>query len=149
MRDPLAYHITWSTYGAWLPGDARGWVADGESAEGDAERWLKAREQMKGAPVALTLPQRRIVQETVEKHCAVRGWCLHAVNARTKHVHAVITIPVSVAGATARDQFKAWCTRNLNNACGRKDWWAVGGTAKPIYDDSYLQNAIQYVLEGQ
>jgi hypothetical protein len=23
---PLAYFITWGTYGTWLPGDQRGWV---------------------------------------------------------------------------------------------------------------------------
>jgi hypothetical protein len=26
MSDPLAYFITWATYGTWLPGDERGWV---------------------------------------------------------------------------------------------------------------------------
>ena len=26
MPDPLAYFITWATYGTWLPGDERGWV---------------------------------------------------------------------------------------------------------------------------
>src|SRR2546430_11024925 len=29
---PLAYHITWTTYGTWLPGDDRGWVKKGSSA---------------------------------------------------------------------------------------------------------------------
>ena len=23
---PIAFFLTWSTYGTWLPGDARGWV---------------------------------------------------------------------------------------------------------------------------
>jgi len=26
MNDPIAYFITWGTYGDRLPGDARGWV---------------------------------------------------------------------------------------------------------------------------
>ena len=26
MNDPLAFFLTWSTYGSWLPGDARGWT---------------------------------------------------------------------------------------------------------------------------
>ena len=26
MSDVLAYFLTWTTYGTWLPGDARGWV---------------------------------------------------------------------------------------------------------------------------
>ena len=26
MIEPLGLFLTWGTYGAWLPGDARGWV---------------------------------------------------------------------------------------------------------------------------
>ena len=26
MDEPLAYFLTWTTYGTWLPGDGRGWV---------------------------------------------------------------------------------------------------------------------------
>jgi hypothetical protein len=29
--DPLAYFITWTSYGTWLPGDDRGWHRWGES----------------------------------------------------------------------------------------------------------------------
>jgi len=102
---------------------------------------------MKGETVILTLPQRLLVEETVVKHCAIRKWELHAKNARTTHVHLVASI--STSGEEARDQFKAWCTRHLNNAFGRRDWWSVGGMAKPIFDETYLVKAIRYVNEGQ
>ena len=26
VPEPLAYFLTWPTYGTWLPGDERGWV---------------------------------------------------------------------------------------------------------------------------
>ena len=26
MPEPIAYFLTWTTYGSWLPGDQRGWV---------------------------------------------------------------------------------------------------------------------------
>lgn len=26
LPEPLAYFLTWPTYGIWLPGDERGWV---------------------------------------------------------------------------------------------------------------------------
>lgn len=29
MSDPLAYFLTWTTYGSWLPGDDRGWAFKG------------------------------------------------------------------------------------------------------------------------
>ncbi|MCA9109357.1 MAG: hypothetical protein KDA52_05390 [Planctomycetaceae bacterium] len=28
MSEPLAFFLTWTTYGTWLPGDERGWVDD-------------------------------------------------------------------------------------------------------------------------
>jgi len=30
MSDPLAYFITLTTYGTWLPGDDLGWVNEGQ-----------------------------------------------------------------------------------------------------------------------
>ena len=34
--EPIAYFITWTTYGTWLPGDERGWSrkGDGETSTG-------------------------------------------------------------------------------------------------------------------
>ena len=26
LGEPLAFFLTWTTYGSWLPGDERGWV---------------------------------------------------------------------------------------------------------------------------
>lgn len=36
MPDPLAFFLTWTTYGTWLPGDERGWVAKGKGFQGPA-----------------------------------------------------------------------------------------------------------------
>ena len=30
LGEPLAYFLTWTTYGTWLPGDERGWNRKGE-----------------------------------------------------------------------------------------------------------------------
>ena len=30
MPEPLAFFLTWPTYGTWLPGDERGWVKYGQ-----------------------------------------------------------------------------------------------------------------------
>ncbi len=155
----LAYHITWTTYGTWLPGDARGWVKKGEwhVHPPDPERERDARERMVESAVVLTEEQRALVEQTVRDHCRIRGWALHAVNARTNHVHVVVTAdrdPDEV-----RDQFKAWCSRKLSDAAGlteavakkagRRHWFTEGGDKERIEDEEYLENAIRYVLEGQ
>ncbi|MCH7988051.1 MAG: transposase [Planctomycetes bacterium] len=114
MPAPLAYLITWTTYGTWLPGDERGWVESGKMGirGPDASRKQHAVERMKSEPVSLCPDERQLVEETIRKHCEIRKWALHALNVRTNHVHLVITAPV--IPEKVMSQFKAWCSRRLN-----------------------------------
>jgi REP element-mobilizing transposase RayT len=155
----LAYHITWSTYGTWLPGDSRGWIRWGEWGvqPPDSERERDARQRMVESAVWLTEQQRALVEQTIRDHCRIRHWHLHAVNARTNHIHAVVT--------TDRDpqevmnQLKAWCSRKLSDAAGlvetvakkagRRRWFTEGGNQETIDTEEYLTNAIEYVMERQ
>jgi REP element-mobilizing transposase RayT len=152
MSEPLAYHITWTTYGTWLPGDARGWVEAGkaEVRPGDPKREAASRNAMSDPPVTLDERQRAIVQETIRAHCGVRGWQLHAINARTNHVHVVVTA-VGTDPDTVMNQFKAWCSRRLNEQGARKSgrWWTKNGSTTWINDEGYFRSAVAYVLEGQ
>jgi REP element-mobilizing transposase RayT len=111
--EPLAYFLTWTSYGTWLPGDERGWVAKpGAFRKPNPELQEAARQLMTEPELILDNEQRRIVEQTIADHCRIRHWHLHVVNVRTNHVHVVVT-------ANGRDpedvlnQFKAWCTRKL------------------------------------
>src|SRR5262245_26201359 len=89
--EPLAFLVTWTTYGTWLPGDARGWNRKGE-AENQRPNPLfveMAQSRMKEAEFRLSVVDRRIAEQTIRDHCRIRGWHLHAVNARSNHVHLV------------------------------------------------------------
>jgi len=111
MPDPLAYFLTWTTYGTWLPGDERGWVLKGKGFQlPNLETKQLAADRMTEPPCTLNDPQREIVEETVRDHCTIRNWKLHAVNARTNHVHVVVT--ANSAPKTVRDQFKDWRINN-------------------------------------
>jgi len=156
---PIAYHLTWTTYGTWLPGDSRGWVQAGSPGvqEPDPEREQDARRLMAESAVVLTGEQRNLVDQTIRDHCRLRGWTLYALNVRTNHVHLVV-------GAhhdpdEMMNQFKAWCSRKLSDLAGlttavarkagRRRWWTEGGGTKVIHDEENLRNAIEYVLEKQ
>ena len=156
---PLAYHLTWTTYGTWLPGDERGWVASGKDGiqMPDPQRELEARRSLVESPVVLTDGQRQVVEQTVRDHCQIRGWMLHALNVRSNHVHVVVTAdrrPEEVL-----NQFKAWCSRKLSDdagltatvakKAGRRRWWTEHGSTKWIFDEKYLEEAVQYVVERQ
>ena len=154
MPDPLAYFITWTTYGTWLPGDDRGWVRKGKGIQlPDPVLQERARGLMAEEPCTLTAEQRTLAEATIAEHCRIRGWHLHAVNCRSNHTHVVVT--ADRKPEVVRNQFKAWCTRKLKqhqrerNRAIRKNWWTEGGSRRYLGDEESLEAAIRYVNEGQ
>jgi REP element-mobilizing transposase RayT len=149
--DPIAYFLTWVTYGTWLPGDERGWV---EYHRGwqlpDPVRELEAKARMTEDVCILNLQQRRAVETQIAETCAHRGWTLHAVNCRSNHVHVVVTAE-DVPPKKIRSDLKAWATRTLklpfDNA--RENWWAERGSIRYINRDDDLEAAILYVRDAQ
>jgi hypothetical protein len=101
--------LTWSTYGVWLPGDARGWV---EYRHGfqlpDPILELESAARMTEDACRLDIHQRDEVHQQVGETCAHKRWPLHAVNCRTNHVHVVLSS--TAPPKTIREQLKAWCS---------------------------------------
>jgi REP element-mobilizing transposase RayT len=97
----------------------------------------------------MTKRDREIVEETIRKHCNIRKWQLHEVNARSNHVHVVVTAP-GYAPETVRDQLKAWCTRKLKpHHKDRGKFWTEGASRRYLNTEDELEAAIIYVREAQ
>ena len=149
--DPIAYFLTWVTYGTWLPGDERGWV---EYRRGwqwpDPIRELEAKARMTEDACMLTLQQRRAVEVQIAETCVHRGWTLHTVNCRSNHVHAVVTAP-GVHPKKIRSDLKGWATRTLKATFdgARENWWAERGSTRYLNGEEDLEAAILYVRDGQ
>jgi REP element-mobilizing transposase RayT len=149
--DPIAYLITWTTYGTWLPGDERGWQKWGEGVVQAPNAFLKAtaESRMKEPQFALSAADREIVEQIVAKHCEFRDWKLHKVNARSNHVHVVVTAP-GYKPEVVRDQFKAWCTRELKKwHSHRERFWTEGASCRYLNYEDDLHAAIEYAGDGQ
>jgi REP element-mobilizing transposase RayT len=149
MVERLTYFITWTTYGAWLPGDKRGWRKSG-AGEQTPQPLLAdwSRDRMLGGPVTLDQPQRARVVEICRRHAAIRGWELHAIAVRTNHVHLVVT--ADAPPDKVRDQFKANATRVLRqgpDAIEAEKIWTRGGDTQIV--DRELNTVIAYVTEAQ
>ena len=151
MTDAITYFITWTTYGTWLPGDARGWRKTGNGNMLPQPRLAEwCRNRLSEQPVVLTLAQRLKVETVCQAHAGIRGWILHAVQARSNHVHLVVT--ADKAPKTVRDQFKANATRVLReapDAITNKTVWTQGGDCEVIDGEENLERVVQYVLEAQ
>ena len=161
LAEPLAYFLTWPTYGTWLPGDERGWVQYRRGWQlPDPVKKLEVTARMANDACRLSDQERRVVEATIASHCRIRNWTLHAVNCRSNHLHIVVT--ASEHPDEVRDQFKAWCTRRLKelqqrripsklrqSVPVRKRWWAERGSRRYLNDTDSLEAAILYVRDAQ
>lgn len=157
MDRPLAYFLTWTTYGTWLPGDLRGWYARGTLGVRDPDFELNELTLVRLAeePVILTPEQRLIVDDVIVRHCRIRSWKLYARNVRSNHVHAIVAADID--GEAIREQLKAWGSRHLSQQAGlrgagkngRRKWWTEKGDIEEIWDPDHLHRAIEYVVELQ
>ena len=147
---PIAFFLTWVTYGTWLPGDARGWVEyqrGWQLPSGQLEADCESR--MSDDAVRLTQEQRRAVEDQIRETCQHRGWHLHAVNCRSNHVHAVVSA-FETPPKKIRIDLKAYATRCLKLLDGSRDnWWAERGSIRWVFTDDDLESAVIYVVDGQ
>jgi REP element-mobilizing transposase RayT len=152
VKPPLAYFITWTTYGTWLHGDRRGWVDRGHNilgdprCEPDEEIEIFERESLGSKPIRLGAG-RVVVEEAIRDHCRVRRWVLLAVNARTNHVHVVVEAP-GVTPEEVMRQLKCWATRRLRerwSSLRDRRLWTRHGSTRYINRQDELESKVDYV----
>lgn len=152
MPRPLAYHITWGTYGKRLHGDARGTVDREHNEFGapivgrDDDRNREERENLKFPPVTLTVPQRLFIEQITPSICERGRWTHLTDAAGPDHVHVVVhsTFDPEVI----RRLLKRWIGQELSTHWPRpagSTWWAEDGSIKWAFDEAYKANMIGYV----
>lgn len=149
--EPIAWFLTWTTYGTWLPGDERGWVLrDGGWRPPNRGLVSNSISRMTESACRLSPDQRAAVHDQIAETCRIRTWTLHAVNCCTNHVHVVVSGGRETAGHTLRETLKAWTTRRLRGMdASRRQWWTERGSVRPLFDEAALEAAIVYTVDGQ
>ncbi len=154
---PLAYLITFRCYGTWLHGDERGSVNRFRNQFKSSylppeEKWIETNTQRpKGEVVALNVSQRDLVEKAIRETCGIRGWNLQAINVRTNHVHAVVSIGAKKP-EIALNAFKANATRKMRESgCWQSERspWADKGSKRYLWNERGITLAVDYVVNGQ
>jgi len=153
---PLAYFLTWSTYGSRLHGDQRGSVERANRNPNlttyESRPNLESFERnLLHAPI-MRLDQRsqQVVLSTFREVSQFRHWRLWAAHIRTEHVHVVIE-------AEARPEkvvvdLKARATRLLREAglIGKdQQLWTQHASTRHLWNLDSLERAIHYTLHEQ
>ena len=153
---PLAYLLTFRTYGTWLHGDDRHSVDRRKNIYGtpDIAPQQKLNEAMKSelkqSVIILDELQRTVVESAIKELCEQREYHLQAINVRSNHVHAVVSAqskPERIA-----DAFKAFATKKLReeNLIARElQIWSRGRSNRYLWKPRHVSSAVDYVLYGQ
>ncbi len=155
---PLAYLITIRTYGTWLHGDSRGSVdvhrykniygAPKISSNKNLQAVMKS--NMTQRAFTLHKGHRPLVEEAIAEVCKTKNFFLHAVNARSNHVHTVVT--AQMKPEPVAELFKKYATRKLRES-GKiskdRKVWSRGRSRDYLWKDEHLTAAMDYVLYGQ
>ena len=152
----LAYFITFTTYGTWLPGNEKGSVDrehcdyDMPFLDCDARRKEQARETMTQPPYIMSTRERDIVCKAIIELAESRRWELLAAHVRSNHVHVVIRADRD-SGRLMSD-LKARASRNLTLAgygnAQRKRWTRHGST-QHLFREHDVEAKIRYTLDEQ
>ena len=109
---PVAYLITFPTYGTCLHGDERGSVDRLHNIPGtpmlpaNEQRRDHERRRLRHAPIMLDACARAVVHRTLWEVAEYRGWTIHAVNVRSNHVHVAVSADRSVE--RIMNDLKSW-----------------------------------------
>lgn len=155
---PIAFLLTFRTYGTWLHGDRRG-----SFQRRPGQAWPTAlspqpllERAMKGLlvhpPVRLDAGQRQLVTEAVEEACRRNGWVIHALAVRTEHVHVVLTTKAGTAPERAMTALKARATWWMveRGALERAvTCWSRHGSTRYVWTREQLESACRYVNEQE
>jgi REP element-mobilizing transposase RayT len=153
---PQAYFITFRGYGTWLHGDKRGSVDRSHNRFGSPRLMPNERRRQLNLnrlghkPVRLEERQRCLVEDAIKEICKKRHWGLWIVNARTNHIHAVVTAPCKPE--LILTALKANATRKLSEAgyCRNGESpWAKRGSKKYLWTDQDVIDAVVYVQYEQ
>ncbi|MFN8618107.1 MAG: transposase [Dehalococcoidia bacterium] len=156
MSDPLAYFITFTSYGTRMHGGPDGSVErirDGTGTlelDADARRERHETSLLLSEPVTFDERQRAVVADAMHGVARHRAWQLWALNVRTNHVHVVVS--AAAAPEQVMNTLKAWSTRRLREAGqdgGAPKLWTRHGSTRYLWSERDIEGAVQYVLEAQ
>ena len=154
---PLAYLITFRTYGTWLHGDERLSVdLHGQNRYGspkivpnkNLERLMEKSRETRA--FILSREQRTAVAQAIKNVCRVRSFALLALNVRSNHAHIVMAArqkPEPIMNA-----FKSNATRELREGglvSADQRVWSRGGSTRYLWKPRHVEGAIDYVRYGQ
>ncbi|MBY0521838.1 MAG: transposase [Gemmataceae bacterium] len=159
--------LTWTCYGTWLPGDARGFVSHVRDEDGslvihnipgtpyDADMPALekyARSQMKGPPLRLEQPEADALIVQYQETSRIRQWELEAASVMYNHTHLVVSVGGDPDPQDVLELLKSWATRavkKLRPLPANGTFWTAKGSKRKLPNERAVRDAVIYVVRKQ
>lgn len=151
------FHVVLTTYGAWLPGDPRGFRTRKHRlhVEGDYKnppspdefRGLQAhaRKSMKRDPVTLDDKFKQIASDAIVESLQKQEIVTACTAVAACHAHLLIVLPNSRTRKIIGNA-KRHCWHELNNAGWEQKCWAKRPKFVPVETASHWRNCYRYII---
>jgi REP element-mobilizing transposase RayT len=154
---PSWFHVILTTYGAWLPGDSRGFRTrhHRDHVEGDYKNppevgvyesfALKNREALKHDEISLDSAQRESVGKALKAKLDALSASLIAIAVSRRHIHLLVKLPPK----TVRDQIglakkRTWF--EMRDKGWKTKLWGKRGRFLRVRDREHQLNVFYYIL---
>ncbi len=142
--------VSSTTYGNWLPGDARGYVDEHDDYGTpfdvpSAQLHRSAKESMKESTVLLNTDQAEIVLQRWRETVDELDGQLVVVAIMGNHFHFVAIFSGKITKAKLLQFFKTRASRALNQKFGKRTWWTDSGSVRYSFDEAAFRARIAYV----
>ena len=153
---PLAYLLTFRTYGTWLHGEAKGSVRRNEGTGFGRPMITPSVPLRKAMAAETTTPmvfddrQRKCVHGAILGVCETRNYLNRGMNVRRNHGHVVVT--AATPPEKVVNEFKAYATRKLRKEgfiAADQRVWSRGASTRYLWKPAHVAAAIDYVLYCQ
>jgi REP element-mobilizing transposase RayT len=164
--------LTNTCYGAWLPGDERGFVGRvwehrllDPAAPRVVHSWAgtdydknmpglerASGKRLKAPPIKLTTALAETALAQFRETADHRGWTIMAVAIMFNHFHMVVGVPGDPNPSKILGDLKSWATRALTKRFGQpksETWWTERGSKRKLGNEEAILAAVHYVLYEQ
>jgi len=153
----MRYHVIWSTYGSWLPGDPRGFRTrhHRRHVEGDYRNppppgtdeglHRHAREAMSKSEVVIPRHLRPAAGEAALERLVKEGADVAALSVAGQHVHVAFVADAGDVKPIVGRVKKVSSHRIRHELPGRV--WAIGCKIVRVQDDAHWRNVLSYIRD--
>jgi REP element-mobilizing transposase RayT len=165
VDDAFALHITWTTYGSWLPGGERGYVSNtlvpGKGYEkkhnvpgtpitaDDGATRERAQALQKWPTVFLTAAEALVAAQSLVESARARGWRIIRGAIMANHVHILVT-DCPDDGPQVRRVLKGSSQAKLSEVHGSpRVWWTTAGSDRYKHGQLAIETANDYIANQE